>query len=136
MGEFDAAFEDLARSAPDAAPPESLFERIEAAIDEPEIPGVETMRAHDGDWHLRGNGVWQKLLMDSPDGKRIFMLRCEPGAVITGHTHKGWEYALVIEGRFQIEGTTVRAGDSQYSAANSFHPEITTDTGCLLLVVA
>lgn len=128
--------EDIANAAPSAAPPADLFDRIEAEIDTPAIPGVETVSATGGTWLERGNGIWCKLMASPPDGKKIYLLRCLPGGVITAHTHSGWEYALVLEGRFQIAGRTIRAGDAQCSAANSHHPEITTDTGCLLLVVA
>lgn len=131
-----AIVEELGRAAPDAAPPEDLFARIEAEIDAPDIPGVETVPASAGTWLDRGNGIWRKLMASPPQGKRIYLLRCMPGGIIPAHTHQGWEYALVLEGRFQIAGSTVSAGDAQYSAANSYHPEITTDTGCLLLVVA
>lgn len=127
---------ELANAAPDAAPPDDLFDRIEAELDPEPIQGVETIVASEDGWEDHGQGTWVKLMASSPDGKNVFLLRCVPGAVIQAHTHSGWEYALVIEGRFQIEGRTVRAGDSQVSAANSFHPEITTDIGCLILVVA
>lgn len=128
--------EALGQAAPDAAPPEDLFSRIEAEIDAPDIPGVETVPASAGAWLDGGNGIWHKLMASPPEGKRIYLLRCMPGGVIPAHTHRGWEYALVLEGRFQIAGRTISAGDAQYSAANSHHPELTTDIGCLLLVVA
>lgn len=135
----DAASEvaaELGRAAPGAVPPADLFDRIEAVIDAPAIPGVQTVRATSGQWLDRGNGIWRKLMASPPEGRDIYLLRCLPGGVIPAHTHSGWEYALVLEGRFQIAGFTINAGDAQYSAANSNHPEITTDTGCLLLVVA
>lgn len=131
-----AIVEALGRAAPDTAPPVDLFNRIEAEINEPDVPGIETVPASAGDWLDRGNGIWLKLMASSPEGKRIYLLRCMPGGIIPAHTHRGWEYALVLEGRFQIAGRMINAGDAQYSAANSHHPEITTDTGCLLLVVA
>lgn len=137
-GLLDAA---LAAAAPDATPPADLFDRITAGIDGPDadasgIDGVTTIRAADGTWHDRGQGVWQKPLARSPDGKAVYLLRCLPGAVLRAHHHGDWEYALVLEGRFHIAGRAVNRGDSQLSAANSDHAEITTDTGCLLLVVA
>lgn len=131
-----ALVEALGDAAPDAAPPSDLFDRIEAEIDAPDLPGISTIAAAAGKWSDRGNGVWCKLMASSPDGKSVYMLRCMPGGVIPEHFHKGWEYALVLEGAYQIAGRTVRAGDAQNSAPNSFHPEITTEDGCLLLVVA
>jgi anti-sigma factor ChrR (cupin superfamily) len=129
-------FETLADAAPSAAPPEGFFDRIEAEIDTPPVMGIETIAANTGEWLDRGNGVWRKPMAEAPDGRKIYLLRCEPGGVIRAHIHEGWEYALVLEGRFEMAGRTFRAGDAHYSAANSVHPEITTDTNCLLLVVA
>ena len=83
-----------------------------------------------------GHGVWCKRMAAGPDGKTVVMLRCLPGAKILAHDHKGWEFALVLEGRYQIAGRVLNAGDSQFADANSHHPEIFSDTGCLLLVVA
>ena len=128
--------EALADCASDAAPPRDLFDRIETEIDAPPIPGIDTIAAAAGTWSDLGDRVWCKLMASSPDGKKVYMLRCMPGGVISAHGHKGWEYALVLEGAYQIAGRTVSAGDAQSSAPNSFHPEITTDVGCLLLVVA
>ena len=134
----DPILAEISASAPSVAPPDDLFDGIEAQIDAPDIPinGVDTIRAAEGDWNERVPGVWKKILANAPDGKNIYFLRCLPGAIIPAHDHGGWEYALVLEGAFEIEGRTVRAGDGQYSAANSRHPEITTQSGCLLLVVA
>ncbi len=128
--------EALVAAAPDAVPPSDLFDRIEAEIEPETIPGVETIAAAGGSWFDCGSGVWRKVLAKSPDGKAVYMLRCLPGAVLPAHHHKGWEFALVLEGEYQIAGRTVRAGDAQNSAPGSFHPEITTKDGCLLMVVA
>lgn len=132
----DPVLSALSEAAPDVAPPDDLFHRIEAQLDPEPIEGVETVVASDDGWQDQGLGTWVKVMASSPDGKNVYLLRCIPGAVIRAHTHSGWEYALVLEGQFQIAGRTVRAGDSQISAANSYHPEITTDLGCLILVVA
>jgi len=132
----EPVFAALTDTAPDATPPPDMFDKIEAEIDAPPLPGVETIASSSGKWLDRGNGIWCKVMASSPDCKNVYLLRCMPGSSIPEHTHSGWEYALVLEGRYQIAGRTVRAGDAQYSAANSLHPEITTDTGCLLLVVA
>ena len=136
VGAAAAFVTGLSAAAPAVRPPDELFEKIEAELDTPSIPGVETLKAADGRWMDQGNGVWCKLSASLPEGKSVYLLRCFPGAVLPAHTHSAWEYALVLEGSYQIEGRTVRAGDAQLSAANSHHPEITTEEGCLLLVVA
>ncbi len=131
-----ALVEALGEAAPDGAPPSDLFDRIEAELDAPDIPGIDTIAATSGKWSDHGDGVWCKLMASSPGGKKVYMLRCMPGGVIPEHFHKGWEYALVLEGAYQIAGRTVSAGDAQNSAPNSLHPKITTDDGCLILIVA
>ncbi len=127
---------ELSESAPAMPPPDDLFMNIETELDTPGTSDIETLKAADGRWIDQGQGVWCKVSASLPDGKRVYFLRCFPGAVLPAHTHSGWEYAVVLEGSYQIEGRTIRAGDAQLSAANSTHPEITTDAGCLLLVVA
>lgn len=128
--------EIVTEGVPDQEPPKDLFDNIERQLDAPEIEGIDTISSSSGEWRNFGKGVWRKTMATAPDGKKIFLLRCMPGSKLTTHSHGDWEYALVLEGRYQVAGRTVSAGDGQLSAANSVHPEITTEAGCLLLIVA
>lgn len=120
-----------------ADPPGDLFSKIEAEIDAlPEQP-TRTVRADDGEWVLRAPKIWKKLLSeDASTGRTVYLLRCEPGAVIPQHRHERAEYVFVIEGSFEIDGVVVRSGDFQSSVAGSLHAEIRSPEGCLVLVAA
>ncbi|UWQ55951.1 cupin domain-containing protein [Leisingera caerulea] len=116
-------------------PPEGLFDKIEAKIDGLEADEVQTLRAEDGEWVRRTDKIWKKLLSENPkSGRSIYLLRCEPGAVIPEHFHDHDEHALVIEGELWMGDLHVRAGDSQFSRAGSVHPQLSSPTGCLILV--
>lgn len=116
-------------------PPAGLFDKIEAALDEAADHNFVTTRAHEGEWTQRTEHIWQKILhQDADTGRKIYYLRCYPGAVIPPHQHDHDEHVLVLEGSFQIEGTTVRTGDTHFSRAGTLHSEISTAEGCLLLL--
>jgi len=118
-------------------PPDDLLASIEAEIDEGSTSQSDTRRSSEGEWIKRTDLVWQKILHSDPNtGHKIYYLRCKPGAVIAPHQHKRDEHALVLEGSFNILGTTIQAGDSHFSRAGSMHSEITSPNGCLILVHA
>ncbi len=125
----------LASAIAPVDPPEGLFDGIEAKIDTFEANEVQTLRAEDGEWERRTDKIWKKLLSEDPkSGRSIYLLRCEPGAVIREHFHDHDEHALVLEGELWMGDLHVRAGDSQFSRAGSVHPQLTSPGGCLILV--
>ena len=137
----------LATLAPTVEPPEGLFEAIESEIDALPTESIETLRADEGEWvkwadkawkkMLFGDKIWKKVLSsDSATGKSVYLLRCEAGAVVPAHKHARDEHVFVIEGEYVVDGSVVKAGDSQFARAGSIHPEIRTATGCLVLVHA
>ena len=128
----------LADAVADVAPPDGLFSRIEAELDaQKQMPvGISSILASEGEWEKRPNGVWKKVLSTRPDGVSMYLLRCEPGAIIPAHHHKSAEQAFVIEGAFSMGGLLFNSGDAQFAAANTDHPEIRSPDGCLLLIVA
>ena len=125
----------LAHLATPVEPPEELLDSIETEIDALSLDGSRTMRADEGEWQIRSDKVWKKFLHNDPDsGSSIYLLRCEPGAIVLPHRHKRDEHVFVLEGEFRTEETIVKAGDSQFSPAGSVHGIITSPTGCLALV--
>lgn len=130
-----AALAALAALAPPADPPGDLLAKIEAGIDG--LPGRDTttQRADEGEWVKRADKVWRKFLnRDKATGRAIYLLRCEPGAVIPPHPHPREEHVFVLEGSFEIGGTQVRAGDYQYSKPGTLHDTIRSPAGCLVLI--
>ena len=131
----EAVFAALAALAPPADPPEELLGAIEAHIDALPSRQVTTQRADEGEWIRQADKVWKKVLVeDSASGLSIYLLRCEPGAVLPGHIHARDEHIFMIEGEYLIGDLLVRAGDSQYSKAGTQHVEIRSETGCLVMV--
>ena len=89
----------------------------------------------------RDDGVWQSLapdiamkVLDSDDSMRAFLLRLAPGACLPGHRHAEDEMSFVLEGECTLGDVTVGPGDYHLARAGSAHGDVTTRTGCLLLV--
>ena len=133
----DELLAELATATEPVDPPKRLFKAIEAEIDAGEPGKATTLRADQGEWKKRSSKIWQKILHEDPvTGRRIYLLRCKPGAIIPPHRHKRDEHVLVLEGEFNIKKMTLKAGDSQFSPAGSMHATIKSPTGCLVLVHA
>ncbi len=138
--EADAALLPLASLAPPADPPPGLWDAIEARIDAEPKPGEAPMgvgRFEDAEWELRADKVWKRVLSADPaTGRSVYLLRCDPGAVIPSHKHARDETALLIEGEAWVGATRLRPGDVQVSRAGTVHEEVVSPAGCLLLIAA
>ena len=125
----------LGALVPPADPPAGLLGKIEKTIDAQSKSKFTTLRADEGKWVKRTSKVWQKILNKDPStGRAIYLLRCEPGAVIPPHPHMREEHVLVLEGSYTIGKTLVRAGDYQHSRAGTLHGTIRSKSGCLVLI--
>lgn len=125
----------LALAAP-VAPPPGLLDKIDAAIDAPDA-GHRVVRADEGAWRLWLDRIWRKDLTPAAgEGPSIYLLRCEPGAVLPAHDHDRPEHVFVLEGFFLVDNVIVRAGDYQFAAPDSDHAEHRSPDGCLVLVCA
>jgi hypothetical protein len=133
--EVEALATALFRLAPPVEPPEGLFAAIEAELDAP-APGHRVVRADEGAWRPWLDKIWRKDLSTAPGGPIIYLLRCEPGAVLPQHGHDRDEHVFVLEGSFVVDDVIVRAGDYQFAAADSDHAEHRSPEGCLALVCA
>ena len=82
---------------PEAAPPEGLFDAIEAELDgEAEAP-FQSVRAEEGVWVQRTDKVWKKVLaQDTETGRSMYLLRCLPGASIKPHIHERAEHLFIL----------------------------------------
>ena len=134
--EVEALATALFRLAPPAEPPAGLLAAIEAEIDAP-AAGHRVLRADEGAWSLWLDKVWRKdLAPGTGAGPSLYLLRCEPGAVLPPHGHDRDEHVFVLEGAFIVDDVIVRAGDYQFAAADSDHAEHRSPEGCLVLVCA
>ncbi|MEO0863522.1 MAG: cupin domain-containing protein, partial [Pseudomonadota bacterium] len=122
---------------PEAAPPDGLFDAIEAELNAEDTAPFRSVRAEDGEWEQRSEKVWKKLLAEeTQSGRTMYLLRCLPGAAIKPHIHERAEHLFILEGELWIDGKLYSAGDAQVATPGSVHPEITMPAGCLVLVSA
>ena len=117
-------------------PPQGIFERIVAGIDDAAgaVPGTLTRRAGSGVWSEMAPGVTYTVLFEDPIAKRrSILVRALPGAIYESHLHDdGHEECLVLEGDFVMGDLTLLPGDFHLAAKGSAHPPATTVSGCLL----
>ena len=128
----------LALDAEPATPSAAVRERLLARIAAPpaEIPPYHFLTADEGRWMRLAPGIFRKDLSPEPGGRsRSYLVRMEPGAVGTMHTHAAVEHCLVVEGDFQTGGRMLRAGDYHRAARGSTHAGNSTVGGCLVLIV-
>ena len=107
---------------------------LERARDEtPE--GTRTLRAIESGWIE----IWpfvevRELRRDERSGMHTSLLRMRPGAVIPAHRHEREEECIVLEGEVQIGTHTLAAGDVHIAAAGSWHEQVSTRKGVLVLL--
>ena len=134
---FSEHLSPLLSRLPEAAPPDGLFDAIEAELDAEDTAPFRSVRAEDGEWEQRSEKVWKKLLAEeTQSGRTMYLLRCLPGAAIKPHIHEQAEHLFILEGELWIDGKLYSAGDAQVATPGSVHPEITMPAGCLVLVSA
>ena len=107
---------------------------LERARDEtPE--GTRTLRAVESEWIE----IWpfvevRELRPDEGSGMHTSLLRMRPGAVIPAHRHEREEECIVLEGEFQIGAHKLSAGDVHIAAAGSWHEQVSSRNGVLVLL--
>ena len=95
------------------------------------------VRADQGEWKPYSEGVLMKMLMlDKTKGTVTTLLKIEPGGKLVSHRHHGLEECFVLEGDFNIGDQQYGPGDYQYALPGSIHPEIYSNHGALVLIIA
>lgn len=113
---------------PQEPPPDDLLGKIEARLDR--MSGAETVRFDEGAWGELAPGVAMKSLWRPG----VVMMRCAPGARIPAHPHPVWERMIVLAGDVVIDGETFEVGDYHAAPPGGAHPDITTRSGCLIVL--
>jgi predicted ChrR family anti-sigma factor len=142
---FQEAAASLAYALPDVNPPARVRERVlsnvgesrKAPLEQP-MPGVFVLREPQQRWRdTPYPGVQVKILYADPVSKSVTsLLKLEPGAVYPQHRHAAVEQCLVLEGEVRIGQIGIKAGDFEFAAAGTHHPSVTTDSGCVLMIVS
>lgn len=134
-----ALFAQLATALPAAHLPEQQRERMRQRVMRSVANGANadttTVFAAGGEWVALTPLVKFKVLrIDARAGNRTIMVRAEPGGSMPRHRHRHDEEFIVLEGECRIGNLRLRAGDANFAPAGSWHDEITTDTGVLVLI--
>ncbi|HET9474555.1 MAG TPA: cupin domain-containing protein [Steroidobacteraceae bacterium] len=132
-------FAQLATALPSVELPEkqreSMRQRVMGSIAVCQSTDTTTVFAGDGKWISLTPLVKLKVLrVDVRAGNQTVMVRAEPGGSMPRHQHRQDEEFIVLEGECRIGKLQLRAGDAHFARAGSWHEEITTDTGVLVLV--
>lgn len=146
---------DQSEDAPDAPTP-GLFEQLAIALKPAEISeaqrvrmrarigelvapqpstGMTTLRAADGTWRALDPLVRVKVLrVDPVAGNQTLLIHAAPGGFMPRHRHSQDEEFIVLEGECRIGALRLVAGDAHFAAAGSWHEDLTTETGVLVLL--
>jgi anti-sigma factor ChrR (cupin superfamily) len=129
----DQAMATLDMAMPAVEPPAGLWARIEqklAAVQPITVPGVDLERFAEGPWRKAYPGVRMKRLW----GKHMFLLDCEPGAVVPEHEHGMFEHTLILSGDVTADEGDYGPGDYFGMAAGTVHSAWRTKGGCRVLI--
>jgi len=149
------AFEETAARLGFAAPVEKpcgglrskLLRNIQEAEAKPKllsgfteaVPGFHVLKSGDGKWRQHeAAGIQYKVLSyDRASDAITTLVRMEPGAKYPRHRHTREEQCWVLEGdaRQVDHSMPIRAGDFFRAMPGTDHDSITTDEGCLLIII-
>ena len=114
---------------------ERLRARVRALPGEALPEGMTTLRRSEGEWQPLNPLVQIRVLhVDTAAGRQTMLLRAARGAVLPRHRHSRDEEFIVLEGQCRIGTLVLEAGDAHFTAAGSWHDDVITDTGVLVLV--
>src|SRR5262245_43315678 len=128
----------LACAADHESPRPVVQQRLLARIAEPAAPAGFAFRfGHDDAWLPHPvPGIRMKVLaLNAASGYATLLLDVAPGTTFPSHHHGGAEECYVISGSLRTCGREMRAGDFLHADAGTDHGELTTDTGCRVLLV-
>jgi anti-sigma factor ChrR (cupin superfamily) len=132
---FEQLANAIAPSAVSAETRERLWARIRERVAMPEPEGTATVRAEGAEWIALSPLVkFRRLRVDVAAGSQTVLVRAEPGGCVPGHRHTKDEELIVLEGECYIGDHHLRAGDANFATAGSWHDDLTTKTGVLVLV--
>ena len=137
--EGEEIFAELASSVRPAELPASrrasLRERMLDEARETAPEGTRTLRANEGEWlDLDSHARIRILSRDPVAGTQTVLLRVAAGGRYPGHRHTREEEFIVLEGECHIGAHRLGTGDVHIASAGSWHDDITTRTGVLVMV--
>jgi len=120
----------IAESLDPIAPPPDVKQRIMKSI------RSRTVRANEGRWFPVAEGVrMKKLSSDRTRNTVTVLMEMEPGSELPPHDHKKSEDSFCVRGSCRIGNETFHPGDFHHTEPGSHHDSITSEEGCLILLV-
>ena len=150
LAELNAYREVLAQVAQTITavnPPTGLKNKLLARIasKKPKLPPGWQTHEPGFDYVLSGQGLWQDgpiagmkfqmLHYDKKAGLLTQLIKLEPGSIFPPHRHGAAEQCLVLDGKVSIGSLHLGKGDFNLAQAGTDHGEMTTEEGCLLLLI-
>lgn len=142
--ELRGAYEEAAAAAiasyvTPVRPPAALRDRLMARVANFEaLKPTAEVRVYDEGWRPSGvEGVDVKMLYrDEPANRSTMLVRMAAGSRYPMHRHHDDEQCLVVRGDICWRDQVYREGDFVVTGRDSTHPELWTENGNLLLIVA
>jgi anti-sigma factor ChrR (cupin superfamily) len=117
-------------------PSADLKTRVLERVDS-DKPGLIFVHAGEGEWLEVLPGIFAKILKQDIVNKKITaIVRMAPGARYEDHRHSETEELLVLEGSCYSGGRLLRKGDYHRAEPGSYHYDIRTEEGSLMLLIA
>ncbi len=118
-----------------AAQREALRTRVLERARDTAPEGTRTLRADAGAWLALDAHVQIRVLArDAAARTQTVLMRVAAGGRYPGHRHTQEEEFIVLEGECHIGAHRLGVGDVHIAAAGSWHDDITTSTGVLVIV--
>lgn len=81
-------------------------------------------------------GVRQRMLYVDPQTQyATYLFKMAPGSVVPAHRHHGSEQCWVVQGDAQCGTMSVTTGDFFVAEKDTLHEPLTTQQGCILLII-
>jgi quercetin dioxygenase-like cupin family protein len=97
--------------------------------------GTMTLRAADAEWVALDADVQVRVLRrDAATRTQTLLMRVAAGGRIAAHRHQQEEEFIVLEGECRVGGHRLTMGDVHVAQAGSWHDDITTRSGVLVMV--
>ena len=88
-------------------------------------------------WKKMGFGV-ERMPIHNDGGEKLYLLKSRPGLKMPHHSHKGEEWALILQGGYHVGETGFVYGDLHREDETCAHQPVIDDHGqaCITLVAA
>ncbi len=131
---YAAVTDTLALAPPPVPPAPEVWSRVLAGMRRPPFPALHFTRESDGGWTEVYPGVSRRELAADPSSP-AYLIRLAPGAFIPEHGHGMIEHCWVVSGEVGIVGHRLQAGDYHRAGPGAVHERVSSDTGCVLLLI-